>query len=100
MDAIYPLARDLLSFSKHAKMGLKPHTVKELCFTTFDPDNTNSFVNIGDTIDLKMRALAEHKSQISDTPSMEKRVREWASKIGEKFGCKYAEGFVRIKFER
>ena len=100
MDAVYPLSRDLMSFPQHTKKGFMPFTVKELCFNSFDPNNANSFVDISDTINSKIKALESHRSQIPDLPSVEKRISEWSSKLGEKFDCKYAEGFIRIKFER
>lgn len=100
IDAVYPLSRDSLSFPQHAKKGLTPFKVKELCFSSFDPNNADAFVDISDVIDLKVKALSEHKSQIQDIDRIGKRIHEWGSKIGEKFGCKYAEGFVRLKFEQ
>lgn len=100
MDAVYPLARDRLSFPHHEKENLQPHTVKELCFVTMNPDDANSFMNVTDTMNLKISALKKHTSQIPNTDEMEKRVREWSAKIGEKAQCQNAEGFVRIKFDR
>ncbi len=99
MDAVYPLSRDLLSFPEHIKQGLQPFTVKELCFTSSNHNNTNAFVDISDMMDTKIKSLISHVSQISDNVSMEKRVREWANKLGKTVGCNYAEGFVKIKFE-
>lgn len=97
MDAVYPLARDLLSFKKHSKLGLKPHIVSEICFHTFEPDKANAYVDITKKINNKIEALISHKSQIPNTPEFKQMIKDWANEIGRKAGVKYAEGFVRIK---
>ena len=98
MDAVYPLARDFLSFPRHAKKGLSPFAVKELCFaSSVNPHNANAFVDISNTISIKIKALACHKSQIGDIAVLEKRIREWSAETGKKCGCGHAEAFVRIR---
>ena len=93
LDAVFPLARDRLSFPHHEKKGLKPHKVEEVYLTNFDEKDT--FVDITKTIDLKIKVLMVHKSQISEESI--KRVKKWASLTGKKKGFKFAEGFKRIK---
>ena len=92
LDAIYPLARDPLTFPHHLKEGLKPHKVKEIYLTNFDEQDT--FFNISSTINLKLRALSKHKSQISK--KVLKRIKERARKFGKENGFPFAEGFKRI----
>jgi LmbE family N-acetylglucosaminyl deacetylase len=57
-------------------------------------------VDITDTIDLKIKALQCHVSQISDVAAMEKRVRERGAVLGKPKGYAYAESFDRIVMER
>jgi LmbE family N-acetylglucosaminyl deacetylase len=93
MDAVYPLARDRLTFRELEKEGLKPHKVKELLIV--NSDRPNYFVDISSTMGQKIKALAAHKSQISKSSIefAEKRAKE----LGKKNGCRYAEAFFRIR---
>jgi LmbE family N-acetylglucosaminyl deacetylase len=97
LDACYPLARDLLSFPEHVKAGLKPHKVKEVLLHSFVPENANFYVDVTETFDLKIKALSLHKSQVSDLEGIKKRMMERAEPVGKLAGCKYAEGFVRLR---
>lgn len=97
MDAVYPLARDKLSFPEHAEDGLEPHIVAELCFSSFNPGNMNTFVDISDVMDQKLHALQAHKSQLPDTEDFRSMVKDWSSRIGNISGRKYAEGFTRLQ---
>ena len=94
LSAVFPLARDCLTFPDLIKRGFKPHKVKEVLMTAFE--KPNFFVDIAGTIDLKIKALREHKSQIKDPNRMEKMIRVWAQMAGKKIKAKYAEGFKRI----
>ncbi|OGD84071.1 hypothetical protein A2165_00895 [Candidatus Curtissbacteria bacterium RBG_13_40_7] len=94
LSAVFPLARDRLTFPDLQRKGLAPHKVKELLMTAFD--QPNFFIDITHTIDLKIQALKEHKSQIKDHRQMEKMIKEWARLVGKKSKVKYAEGFKRI----
>lgn len=94
LSAVFPLARDRLTFPNLTKRGLKPHKVKEVLMTNFD--NPNFFVDITDTLELKLKALKEHASQIDDFKRAQKMIKLWASTFGKKFKVKYAEGFRKI----
>ena len=96
LDACYPLARDLLSFPEHVKIGLNPHKVKELLLHSFVPENANFYVDVTDTFDIKIKALSLHKSQVSDIQKIEERMRDRAEAAGRLGGCWYAEAFVRL----
>lgn len=92
MDAVYPLARDRLTFNELEKEGLKPHKVATLYLVNFD--TKSEIIDITDTISTKIKALTAHKSQISAQDA--ERMRGFASMLGKKRGYKYAEGFVKI----
>ena len=94
LAAVYPLARDRLTFPQHASQGLAPHQVSQVLLTSFD--NPNFFVDITSTIDKKLQALKCHRSQIGNFPNLEKRIRDLASSLGKLAKTKYAEGFKRI----
>ena len=97
LDAVFPYARDHLSYPELLEEGLQPHKVKELWF--WAADDTNHRVNVTDTFDIKMAALGCHKSQVGDTlsPRVKQFTRERAemSAAGEDF--KLAEAFHRVE---
>ena len=93
LDAVFPLARDRLSFLHHEKLGLKPHKVEEVYLFNFDDPDT--FVNITETMNIKLKALRAHASQISEESL--KRVKKWSNLLGRKKGYKFAEAFRKIK---
>lgn len=94
LDAIYPLARDHLSFPELLQQGLEPHKVAHVLLTNFEKQNC--FVDITETFDLKLAGLLAHKSQVHDTEKVGTMLRAWAKTAGEKAGFGYAEGFMRI----
>lgn len=94
LDAVFPLARDHLSFPELLDEGLEPHKVPTVLLTNFEKNDY--CVDISGTIEQKMAALAAHRSQIQDIPATQSRMRELAHKLGEQAGHDYAECFVRI----
>ncbi len=95
IDAVFPLARDHLSFPEiYGQEHLEPHKVKTLYLTHFGQENC--FVDITATMDLKLQAIAAHDSQIPDLPATEKLMRDYARQAGCQAGVEYAEGFIRI----
>jgi LmbE family N-acetylglucosaminyl deacetylase len=94
LDAVYPLARDHLSFPELFEAGFAPHKVSTVLLTNFE--RNEYCVDVSDSIEQKLAALAAHKSQISDMAAVQARIRESAKRLGQEAGCAYAEGFVRI----
>jgi len=92
IDAIFPMARDRLTFSEHLRFGLLPHKVKTLYLTSFD--KPTEVVDISESIDLKLKALKAHKSQVGNEAII--RVKEWAKQLGKQYGYRFAEGFVKL----
>lgn len=97
LDAVYPLARDLLSFPEHRSFGLKPHKVKDLFLHAMLPSDANYFFNVTDTLGTKFKALQYHKSQIGEPKKMRERMQKRAAEVGKICGYKFAEGFIRLK---
>jgi LmbE family N-acetylglucosaminyl deacetylase len=94
LDAVFPLARDHLSFPELFKEGLLPHKTKTVLLTNFE--QSNFYVDITSTFERKIAALKAHVSQILDIASTSTFVKTMASSIGEKAGYQLAESFIRI----
>ncbi len=96
LDSVFPFARNSRTFPELLKEGLKPHVVEELLLTSFF--KINFYVDISQTIDLKMEAIACHTSQFKDMEKFRERIKEGNFKIGQKANpkAKYAESFTKI----
>ena len=92
LDAVFPLARDRLTFRELEKEGLIPHKVKTLYLVSFE--NPTEIIDISGTLELKIKALSAHKTQISEEAL--KRIKERAAILGKKQKIKYAEGFIKL----
>jgi LmbE family N-acetylglucosaminyl deacetylase len=98
LDCVYPLARDHLSFPELLP-EFEPHKVGEVY--VMQGENPHLVVDISDTIDLKLKALACHVSQVGHRlDAVEQRVRERARELGAPRGYAYAETFDRIAMQR
>ncbi len=95
LDAVYPLARDHLSFPEvAAEEGLAPHKVEHVLLTNFE--QSTYYVDISEYFDKKMDVVMAHASQFDDRERMTSFMQPQAEALGTKTGSKYAEGFVRI----
>ena len=95
-DAVYPYARDHLHFPEQLASGLETHKVVEIYTTmTEDPDVV---IDISDSVQYKINALKEHKSQIGDPESLETRILNRTSELAKNHGFSHAEGFRRHVF--
>jgi LmbE family N-acetylglucosaminyl deacetylase len=97
LDAVFPFARDRLTYPDLLEEGLEPHKVKEvLLWGTEDP---NYFSDITSTFDIKVSALRFHRSQIGDnlSPMMEDRLRQRAKELAEGEDFELAEAFHRVE---
>jgi LmbE family N-acetylglucosaminyl deacetylase len=98
LDCVYPLARDHMAFPELIAQGLEPHKVKEVHMMWWE--NPDLVVDISDTIDLKIKALSCHVSQLKDMAAVEKRIRERSAELGKPKGFAYAETFETIVLDR
>lgn len=92
LDAVFPLARDRLTFKEFEKEGLKPHKVSTVYLTSFE--EPTEIVDISSTIDFKLKALAAHKTQVKQQAL--DWVKQVAKIVGAKKGFKYGEGFIKL----
>ena len=88
--AVFPSAETRLIFTDLLRAGYEPHKVRRVyVHGTEKPD---TWVDIASTIQVKLRALRKHKSQIGDWDPA-KMIRAWAAEEGKEKGLKYAEAF-------
>jgi LmbE family N-acetylglucosaminyl deacetylase len=98
LDCVYPLARDHLAFPELLEQGLEPHRVREVYLMWWE--SPELVVDISETMDLKIKALACHASQFRDFAAVEKRVRDRGAELGRARGYAYAETFDVIALDR
>jgi len=93
LDAVYPYAGYPHSYPDFLEEGLQPHRVKEVLICgTQDP---NYYIDITDTIDIKIAALRCHKSQVGDGPWAAEWMRRWATMSAEGQDYELGEAFHR-----
>lgn len=89
-DAVFPSAGSRLIFPELLSEGFEPHDVSYVYL--HGSEKNNVFIDITDTLELKIKALQQHKSQITDQEA-EQIVIDWAAETGKQCGLKYAESF-------
>lgn len=92
LAAIYPASQNPWDFPELLLEGLPPHKVREV-WITGAPQN-NHWVDISDTLDIKIEALRAHHSQLGENFSqVEENVRHWSGENGKKYDVQAAEEF-------
>jgi LmbE family N-acetylglucosaminyl deacetylase len=111
---------------EHLEQGLQPHFVVEKYFYSEHLPSTNRVVDISATVDVKLKALAEHKSQVTflvegvvrqarlagldveailgsmagePMAAMEWALRSQAAAVGASTGVAYGEAFRYVRFD-
>lgn len=97
VDAVYPAARNPMAFPSLAREGLAAHVVRRLYL--FWTNRPNAWVDISSTIDRKLAALAEHRSQIRDPAGLGERISAWAAEEGTAIGASAAEALRVVVIE-
>jgi LmbE family N-acetylglucosaminyl deacetylase len=98
VDAVFPTARDPLNFPDHRTAGLEPWKVAELFL--WSTNEANQLVDIGETLERKIAALAHHASQFRSFDDIARWVRRRSEELGERAGYRAAEGFRRVTLAR
>ena len=93
MDALIA-ARDHLFYPDQLAQDLSPCRVKEVYL--FGTDNPNFWVDISESIELKLQAVRCHESQGLTAPGVQDRIRNRASEVGRAKGYKLGEAFKKI----
>lgn len=94
LDAAFPSASTRYIFPELLAEGLEPHTVREVLLR--GAPSRNFWVDISDTIELKIVALKKHESQVSHIQDLEEGIRAWAREEAKGQDMAYAESFKRI----
>jgi LmbE family N-acetylglucosaminyl deacetylase len=98
LDAVAPGAAMPNVFADLRDEGLEPHAVREV-YVSGGQDGA-TFIDISDTIELKLEALRQHASQFPGGWDPGEMVREWAAETGKRAGVPYAEAFLHIVLAR
>lgn len=98
LDAIAPAAAMPLVFPELRLEGFEPHRVKEVFVAAGEAPNV--WIDISETIELKIQALRQHVSQFPDGWDPSDMIREWAAEAGRLVGLPYAESYRRFVLVR
>ena len=91
VDAIFPCAGQPHFFQELEAEGITAHKVRKVYIMSRGQGDT--FVNISDTIDLKLAALRAHVSQVGEMEGLEKMLRERTAQLGAGKEMDHAEVF-------
>ncbi len=94
LDAVFPLARDHLSFPELFADGYAPHITPTILLINFDKNNFA--IDVTDTFETKIAALKAHTSQVPNIEEVRGFMTAIASENGQQAGYKLAEAFLRI----
>ncbi len=97
LDAVFPYARDHLSYPDLLQQNLQPHKVREvLLWASEDP---NFRIDITTYFDVKFSALQCHESQVggSKLPKVKEWLRDRAIMMAEGENFELAEAFHRVE---
>ena len=100
LSAIFPTARDHMTFPELVDEGFEPHKVAEAWIMGHpEPD---LWVDISEHMEVSVKALTCHVSQMSGQSFEEvlERMTEWRSERGKGRGMPQADAFRRIYYRR
>jgi len=94
LDAVMA-AENARYFPEQLAEGLTRHRVEEVYL--FGTDSPDLWVDISDTFERKLSAIARHRSQVSDIAAIERQIGSWNGHLGESKGFTYAEAFKLLR---
>ena len=100
LAAVFPTARDHMTFPELLEAGLEPHKVAEVWIMGHpEPD---LWIDVTDHLRTATRALLEHRTQVNSQSEEEalSRMQEWRRRPAVGRGMQYAEAFKRLTFRR
>ena len=97
LSAVFPSARDHLTFPELLEEGFEPHKVREVWVMMFGEEVTryNQLEEVD--VETSIEALKSHSSQISNPEESAKWMRQRRKETGAKIGADYAESFKSFK---
>ncbi len=96
LAAVFPTARDRLTFPELLDEGLQPHKVREV-WIVGGLDGSDYFVDVDGHLDTAITALKAHKSQVNPQDA-DQYFPQGRAQTAAKVGLKYAEAFKTIKY--
>ena len=100
LAAVFPTARDHMTFPELLDEGFEPHKVAEVWIMGHpEPD---VFIDVTEHMETAIKALAEHTTQTGGRPWEEllPRMQEWRRRGSVGTGMLYAESYKKISFRR
>lgn len=95
--AVFPSAETRLIFTDLLTEGFEPHKVKRVYVHGVEKPDT--WLDVTETIDVKIAALKQHASQLGDW-APDDEMRKWAEEEGKEKGLAFAEAYkVMINVE-
>jgi LmbE family N-acetylglucosaminyl deacetylase len=95
--AVFPSAETRLIFTDLLSAGFEPHKVKRVF--VHGSEKPDTWIDITDTVDVKIQALKKHVSQLGEWDA-ESEIRKWAEEEGREKGIAFAEAYkVMINVE-
>ena len=104
LDAAFPAAGNPSAFRDLLAEGLEPHKPREVWLYFTSSAHANHWVDISESIDQKVAALAAHDSQLGEwarNGGLRTEIIKWATEEAKRreLPYDYAEGFQRIVLE-
>ncbi len=93
LDAVFPAARDRLTFPELLAEGLTPHKVREVWLGA--GSRANHWVDIEPVLSKKIAALKKHESQLAEM-DLDEFIPQMAKDSAKGSPHTYAEGFRRV----
>jgi len=90
LDAVFPAAGQPNLFEELAQEGYTAHKTRKVYIMSWD--KADQFINIDETIDIKIEALRAHKSQMKDWDPADS-IKRWASERAKGKEMEFAEAF-------
>ena len=100
LQAVFPTARDHMTFPDLLEAGFEPHKVAEVWI--IGHPTPDLYVDVTQHMDTSVAALMQHTSQMNgrDEAWASEMMRRWRRERGVGRGIQYAEAFKRIEFRR
>ncbi len=97
IDAVFPAVGQPNLFEELAAEGLRAHKVRKLYLTARGQGDV--FVDISDTIDLKIASLHEHVSQVGGRDDLAQMIKDSSADVARGQEMLYAEAYRVITLE-
>jgi LmbE family N-acetylglucosaminyl deacetylase len=96
LSAVFPSARDHLTFPELLEEGLEPHKVREVWIMSFG-DSADFWNPLTEQdVDTSIAALQNHVSQVSNPEEAAKWMKQRRAELGKKIDADYAESFRKF----